>query len=363
MGRSWRSLTAPVVLPCWPSAMPRRFPVLLLASVVIAAFTTLGLFIFTMGRPLASPPLPPNPNGYDDFLRASALLAGDVYGASTLNHDDLWALVSTNAEPLRLMRLGLTRQCGVPTDATSPSLFGRMSQLAEIHRLALLVVAEGRLREMEGRPGDAAMSYVEAIRLGNETSRGGFHLNRLMGVLCEMDGFSPLAKLVAKLTCAETRPVMAELDKVERARITWDEIQANDRWNESRIPLQERITMLNPVVWVKTSLRSQRSRQTAEQRHKVITAYERLLAVEIALRCYESEQGRVPARLEQLVPQYLQRVPSDPFSGRLMIYRPQGTNWLVYSVGEDGVDDGGKRMVRSVSGTVTKGDLFYDSPY
>jgi hypothetical protein len=46
-----------------------------------------------------------------------------------------------------------------------------------------------------------------------------------------------------------------------------------------------------------------------------------------------------------------------------MIYRPQETTWLVYSVGEDGVDDGGKRMGRSAPGTVTKGDLFYDSPY
>ena len=46
-----------------------------------------------------------------------------------------------------------------------------------------------------------------------------------------------------------------------------------------------------------------------------------------------------------------------------MTYRPQGTDWLVYSVGEDGVDDGGKRVSRSVSGTVIRGDLFYDSPY
>ena len=81
------------------------------------------------------------------------------------------------------------------------------------------------------------------------------------------------------------------------------------------------------------------------------------------LRCYQSEQGRAPTGLEQLVPQYLQRVPSDPFSGRPMIYRPQGTNWLLYSVGEDGVDNGGKRSGRPGSGAVTKGDLFYDSPY
>jgi hypothetical protein len=54
---------------------------------------------------------------------------------------------------------------------------------------------------------------------------------------------------------------------------------------------------------------------------------------------------------------------ADPFSGRQMIYRPQGTNWLLYSVGEDGVDHGGKRVGSAVSGTATMCDLFYDSPY
>jgi hypothetical protein len=46
-----------------------------------------------------------------------------------------------------------------------------------------------------------------------------------------------------------------------------------------------------------------------------------------------------------------------------MIHRPQGTNWLLYSVGPDGVDDGGQRAGGSVSGAVPRGDLFYDSPY
>jgi hypothetical protein len=31
----WRLLTAPVVLPCWPSAMPRKTRILLLALVAI----------------------------------------------------------------------------------------------------------------------------------------------------------------------------------------------------------------------------------------------------------------------------------------------------------------------------------------
>ena len=78
----------------------------------------------------------------------------------------------------------------------------------------------------------------------------------------------------------------------------------------------------------------------------------------LALRSYRSDQRRVPAKLAELVPRYLQRVPQDPFSDKPLIYRPSGTNWLLYSVGVDGVDDGGKPVGK---GVWSKGDLFFDS--
>ena len=74
-------------------------------------------------------------------------------------------MVSTNAEPLRLLRLGLTRQCVMPMDSALTNAAGSMNQLARMKRLVHLLAAEGRLREMENRPAEAARSYVEAIRL------------------------------------------------------------------------------------------------------------------------------------------------------------------------------------------------------
>ena len=41
-----------------------------------------------------------------------------------------------------------------------------------------------------------------------------------------------------------------------------------------------------------------------------------------------------------------------------IVYHNQGTNWLLYSVGTDGVDDGGRPAGRGVN---SKGDLFFDS--
>lgn len=109
--------------------------------------------------------------------------------------------------------------------------------------------------------------------------------------------------------------------------------------------------------------------QTRDIDRKVKTAFNRtparlrLLTTQLALQCFRSEQGHVPRQLDDLVPKYLQRVPTDPFSNQPLVYRAQGTNWLLYSVGPDGVDDGGKPIGRPGSSNASKGDLFYDSPW
>ena len=142
------------------------------------------------------------------------------------------------------------------------------------------------------------------------------------------------------------------------ARVTWAEVRQNELYFCSH----ENGGHFNPFLGAMGWWQARRAMGSTEPRHRSIIALERLLAAELALRCYLAEQGHQPARLEQLVPQYLQRVPLDPFSGKPVIYRPQGTHWLLYSVGPDGVDDGGSPVGHSVWGSVTRGDIFYDSP-
>ena len=71
----------------------------------------------------------------------------------------------------------------------------------------------------------------------------------------------------------------------------------------------------------------------------------RLTAMAVAFRWYATEHsGRLPDRLDDLVPKYLSAIPSDPMTADSpMKYRP-GENPVVYSVGEDGVDDGGSEQ-------------------
>jgi hypothetical protein len=69
---------------------------------------------------------------------------------------------------------------------------------------------------------------------------------------------------------------------------------------------------------------------------------QRNLWVAFALAAYRADHGRYPEKLGDLAPKYLAAVPDDLFSGKPLIYRLEGKGYLLYSVGVNGKDDGGR---------------------
>jgi hypothetical protein len=61
----------------------------------------------------------------------------------------------------------------------------------------------------------------------------------------------------------------------------------------------------------------------------------------IAIERFRRTHGRPPERLDELVPAFLSSAPSDPFTNRPLFYRTTEGGYAVYSVGENGADDGG----------------------
>jgi len=68
----------------------------------------------------------------------------------------------------------------------------------------------------------------------------------------------------------------------------------------------------------------------------------RVVVTAIALKRFQLRRGKLPETLAELVPEFLKTVPIDPNDGNPLHYRP-GANgmYLLYSVGGNGVDDGG----------------------
>jgi len=84
-------------------------------------------------------------------------------------------------------------------------------------------------------------------------------------------------------------------------------------------------------------------------------AKERELKVGFALRHYYDDHEALPAKLADLIPQYLPAVPLDPFDGQPLRY--DAKQGLVYSVGASLKDNGGSRFVK-----MAKDDPNYEDP-
>lgn len=68
----------------------------------------------------------------------------------------------------------------------------------------------------------------------------------------------------------------------------------------------------------------------------------RIVVTAIALRRFQLKHGKLPKTIEELAPDFLSTVPMDPMDGKPLRYHPNGDGtFLLYSVGENGVDDGG----------------------
>ncbi len=88
----------------------------------------------------------------------------------------------------------------------------------------------------------------------------------------------------------------------------------------------------------------------------------------LAIECFAYETGRYPVHLDDLVPEYLEELPPDVYSvdGRSWIYKldenlsRRRLPFILYSVGIDGVDNGGHVSVGTNPGRALNHGMFGD---
>ncbi len=66
------------------------------------------------------------------------------------------------------------------------------------------------------------------------------------------------------------------------------------------------------------------------------------LRLAFALAEFKLANGTYPQKLADLAPKYLAAIPDDLFTGKPLVYKPAKDGYLLYSVGANGRDDGGK---------------------
>jgi hypothetical protein len=80
-------------------------------------------------------------------------------------------------------------------------------------------------------------------------------------------------------------------------------------------------------------------------------AYLRTSIAAIAVERFRLANGRLPKNLNELVPQFLSAVPADPFDGQPLRYHHLEKGYVIYSIGSDGEDNGGRERPANVKST------------
>lgn len=71
-----------------------------------------------------------------------------------------------------------------------------------------------------------------------------------------------------------------------------------------------------------------------------------VLEVGLALERYRSAKGSYPTALADLAPDFIKGGPAHVFTGKPLLYRPEPSGALIYSVGKNLKDDGASKTAR-----------------
>ena len=319
----------------------------------------------------------PAPNGYDDLVRAGKLIAGqepklatEVPTKANPNPPSRpwvpadWASVGSyldaNREALAMLRVGLGRESVVPISFGSGYVGSTVPNRRSFHDLARVLVWRARLALHEGRPDEASRDFLDMVRLARATSRGGYSVDAYWGSQIEIGGLRGLGMVKDDLDAATCRQFLATLRDLDVLRESLAVIDARDAaYFEAEFGKFRR--SVNVTLDTVFNYRARFAQQAnLANTHDELVAVSRLAQLELAIRAHKLETGSEPTTLLALVPSYLPAIPLDPFAGRAPVYRKTPTGHLLYSVGANRVDDGGKPWFSTMA-TGPTGDLFLDS--
>jgi hypothetical protein len=320
---------------------------------LLGVFAT-GFFAFSTVIKTRQPVALPNPNGYDDFVAAAQLLVAWNGELAGLSPDAVSSIVRQNSNVLVLVRTGLKKQSLVPVANDMNWSTIHMSQLAPNKRIALLFAAEGTVHQQEGRTNEAARSFADCVRFAHDAHCGGLMIDQLVAIACQAIGMKHLTNVTPHLAPETSREILRDFIALDRTRESASAILERDRdWVRAVYGTWR--SMWARFVTRKTTRDMERK---FDARHARSVAAMRLVMTDLALKLYQREKGKWPAALVDLVPAYLPAIPLDPFSNQPLVYRTLTNSFLLYSVGPDKKDDGGKPLKKGgVDNEVETGDL------
>jgi hypothetical protein len=339
--RPWKSKTA------WPS-LPRLASqgTLMVVSLALVAFPSYVLWQLLHPLPLPHYPMP-DPNGFEVIAAAGNAFSGSPILNTSVepqSTSELAAEIAKHQEAYDQLRVGLAQDMQVQFWPTRPEELDASLQLSLNAVQAARSAARGLMREAElaeqqERFDDAVRISFDNVRLGVAMPRNGLLVDYLVGIAIEGIGQHSLYQVIQHLEPDQCQSAIKTLAKLEADREPLDEVILRDRiWS------QHAYGWFGHLMQIFEDL-APRWKTAVMVRHALnrTQTVSRLLTVGLAIRAYRVKHEEIPHSLSDLVPDYLEKIPIDPFDpagGPLRFVRRDET-YIIYSVGDDGVDNGG----------------------
>jgi hypothetical protein len=307
------------------------------------------------------------------------------------------AWLNQNSKSLKLLRQGFKYPCRVPPSRSFS--IDTSKTIASLRSLARMLAVESRCKSERNKWGEAANSALDILYLGRDIPQGGMILDFLNGAAVDAIGRRELWKILPHLDVKESKLAARRLDKIIQSRVNFaDVIRGEKYWGQngllevlrrSKSPVTSRSTSTglakfselwrsattprrvlfkNYTTYMDAVIANAEKPYAAKQPEPpmpddfytelLAPSYERgrwnyaraesgnaLILVALALRAFQLDHKTYPQKLQQLVPNYLQKIPADPFGGgEALRYRRVGREYSLYSIGPDGIDNRGRAI-------------------
>ena len=230
--------------------------------------------------------------------------------------------------------------CDPQADATRLAFELREADMQSWRALSRALAAASPVVMSPADEAQAIRLSLANIRLGVMLSRGGTIIDRLVGMMSGQNvGRQRISRMRGEVSPEQARKVIKALQPLVHEREDFAQTFARDEaMSERAFGWQGRLENVKHHL-AGLDAAAEAAGGDAVRRG---TTLENLLMADLAIRLFVHDHGQPPNRLGELVPEYLLEVPIDLFSQQPLLYRPDGGEFVLYSTGRDGRDDGGK---------------------
>ncbi len=336
----------------------------------------------------------PSPNAFDLYQEAFDRIEqfGEVYPEA--DPDELHKALEDHALTFRLLQEAMMGECRLPVVTDFAQQF---PYLAKFRAAARMFAARSTVYLEEGKGAEAALDCIACVRLGADAATNRTLIGGMVSVACEAIGLKYLDTVIPQLQPEECRAAIAALraamaerlplsemlegeaiaakiemrrqfsqatsgmvEQILKQQLEQDEIEeALKEWSPAKSwhaydeLFQAMIEQARKPYWDRAELTVPDDRLVkilapvftrTHFRYALADAKLRLALVHLAAQGYMLAEGIPPTDLKVLVPDYLPTIPDDPFADGPIRLTVKGDDFVTYSVGPDGVDDGGSSI-------------------